>query len=121
MAEPAHPFKILVLEDEILWQSIIFGVSDNEGFECEIVPSIAEFTEIFKKGLYKAVILDNLVKDGEALGRANLVLWIREEDPEVKIAFNSSSAAFSKLAETVGAWNICKDPMELRNFLREML
>ena len=117
---------ILVLEDEAVWQTIIIGVCDNEGVDCEIVPTIAEFTESFKKGRYKAVILDNRVKDGAALERnntapekPNLAEWVRKEDSVVWIALNSNSSFF-KLSEAVRAWDIRKDPMELRNFLREI-
>lgn len=107
---------ILVLEDEVKHQSVIFGVADNMGFDCELATSVAEFTEKFAKGRYKAVILDNCVKDGEALTRYDLAQWVRKEDPDVHMALNSLSDVF-QLAKEVKASNLKKNAMELRYFL----
>lgn len=115
---PKRPI-ILVLEDEIKWQSIITGVSDNMGFDCELISSITEFKEKFKKDAYKAVILDNQVDDGEALLRCDLAQWVRKEDQNVPMALNSLSEVW-QLAKEVGACNLNKNPMRLRDFLHKI-
>lgn len=112
---PKRPL-ILVLEDELRWQLLISGAITDAGFDCEIVSSISEFCGKWTRGRYKAVILDNCVQDGEALLRTDLPVRVRREDPDVLIAFNSLSEV-SALSAVVGASNLCKDPMILRDFL----
>lgn len=114
-----RPAKILVLEDNQAWQAIIREVAHGHGIQdVVIVDSIQGFREKFSPCEFRAVLLDNQVRDGEAI-RKGLAEWVRWHDDDIRIGLISGSDL--PVAATTKAVYIGKNDSNMNDFFRELI
>ncbi len=115
---PKRPVKILVLEDNFQWQTIIREVARVCGItNVVIVDSIQGFRDKFSPGEFRAVLLDNQVIDGEAI-RKGLAEWVRWHDDGIRIGLISGSNL--QTAPMTRAVYLGKNDSNINDFLREI-
>lgn len=116
----SRPARILLLEDDLMWQDLIISLANEYGISDVLaVNSISRFRSAFKVGEFRAVLLDNQVIDGEAIRKERLPQYIHSQDETVRIGLISGWGIINELdksnlprTEFLG-----KEPSRIKEFL----
>jgi DNA-binding response OmpR family regulator len=118
--------RILIIDDDETYRSLLKNRFEREGFETELAPEGNTGIKLFKQGNFDLVITDLIMPDKEGV---ETITELRRDYPQVKIIAMSGggiSAAESLLntAQKLGANRVIVKPFEWDDMLhlaRELL
>ena len=117
IAPPAHPPKILVLDDEREIQSLVAAMLKIRGFGCDIAGSVADARALMGRTRYDIVLIDVNLPDGSGLA---LTEGADENAPLVVVMTGSNDIQTAIKAIRNGAIDFITKPFAVGHFLQRI-